>query len=57
MFMEASNTTKKEAAQKQHGSIGKRAKGILAKYASERLRDKEKDAFIEAMKAKHQKMQ
>ena len=57
MFMEESNMTKKEAAQKRHCSIGKRAKGILAKHASERLRDKEKDAFIEAMKAKHQKMQ
>ena len=30
------------------------AKGILSKYASEKLRNKEGKAFMEAMKAKHE---
>ena len=30
------------------------AKGILSKYASEKLRGKENKAFMEAMKAKHE---
>ena len=32
----------------------KSARGILSKYASEELRNKEKDAFMEAMIAKHE---
>jgi addiction module RelB/DinJ family antitoxin len=34
--------------------VDRTAKGILSKYASEKLRNKEDNAFMEAMKAKHE---